>query len=93
MGLGETGKQESGENYIMRSLIICTPHEYCSGDQIEKNEMDGACSTYGERRSVYRVLVVKREGKWLLGRPRLSGTIILKWIFRKWDVGIWTGSG
>jgi hypothetical protein len=26
--------------------------QYCSGDKIEKNEMDGACSTYGgdERR-------------------------------------------
>jgi len=21
--------------------------QYCSGDQIKKNEMDGACSTYG----------------------------------------------
>ena len=31
--------------------MICTT-QYCSGDEIEKNEMDGACSTYGgeERR-------------------------------------------
>jgi hypothetical protein len=28
--------------------------KYCLGDQIEKNEMGGAFSTYGERRSVYR---------------------------------------
>jgi len=41
------------------------------GDQIEKNEMCGACSTYGERRGVYRVLVVKTEGKRSLRRPRL----------------------
>jgi len=40
------------------------------GDKIEKNEMGGACSTYGERRRVYRVLVGKPEGKSLLGRPR-----------------------
>jgi len=26
--------------------MICTPHLYCFGDQIE-NEMGGACSTYG----------------------------------------------
>ena len=31
----------------MRSLIICTPHQYCSGDKIENNEMGGACSAYG----------------------------------------------
>jgi len=38
--------------YIMTSLGICTPPQYCSGDQIEKVEMDGARSMYGgeERR-------------------------------------------
>jgi len=36
---------------------------------IEKNEIGGACT--GERRCVYRVLVVKPEGKKTLGRPRL----------------------
>ena len=43
---------------------------YDSGDKIKKNEMGGACSTYGERRGIYRVLVGKREGKRPLGRPR-----------------------
>jgi hypothetical protein len=32
--------------------------------------MGGACSTYGERRDVYSVLVVNPEGKRTLGRPR-----------------------
>jgi len=27
-----------------------------------------------------------------LGDPGVDGRIILRWIFRKWDVGIWTGS-
>jgi len=27
--------------------MICTAHQYCSGDKIEKNEMGGACSMYG----------------------------------------------
>jgi len=31
--------------------------------------MDGACSTYGERTGVYRVLVGKPEGKRPFGRP------------------------
>ena len=33
------------------------------------NEMDETCSTYGESRGVYRILVWKLEGKELLGRP------------------------
>jgi len=32
--------------------------------------MGGACSTYGERRGIYRVLMGKPEGKRPLGRPR-----------------------
>ena len=43
---------------------------YCSDDKIEKNEMGGACSAYGERRGIYKVLMEKREGKRQLGRPR-----------------------
>jgi len=26
------------------------------------------------------------------GDPGKDGRIILRWIFRKWDVGVWTGS-
>jgi len=37
-------------------------------------------------RGVYKVLVGKSEGRKQLGR------IILRWIFRKWDVGACTGS-
>jgi hypothetical protein len=38
--------------------------------KIQKNAMGGACSAYGERRGVYRVLVGKSEGKRPLGRLR-----------------------
>jgi len=27
-----------------------------------------------------------------LGEPGVDGRIILRWVFRKWDVGVWTGS-
>ena len=42
---------------------------------------------------MYRVLVGKPEGRRPLGRPRRRGGIILGCIFRRWDVGIWTGLG
>ena len=62
--------------------------EYYWNDKIKKNEMGRVCSTYGERRDVYTVLVRKPEGKRPLGRPRrVDGRIILRRIFRKWDVG------
>jgi len=32
-----------------------------------------------------------KEGEHL-GDPGVDGRIILSWIFRKWDVGVWTGS-
>jgi len=53
--------------------------------------MGGACSAY--RGEAYM-------GLWWgnlrvrdhLGDPGVDGEIILRWIFRKWNVGVWTGS-
>ena len=45
--------------------------KYISGDLIEKDEMVVACSTYGEMRGVYRILVGKYEGKRQLEGPGL----------------------
>jgi len=45
----------------------------------------------GWGRGVYGVLTGKPEGKRSLGRPRRRWGIILRWIFRKWDVGVWPG--
>jgi hypothetical protein len=61
------------------------------GDHIENNETGGVCSTYGAKRGVCRILVGIFQGKnplGMLGRDR----IILKWIFKKWYMGVWTGS-
>jgi len=35
--------------------------------------------------------VGKPVGKGLLEEPAIDGRIILRWIFRKWDWGAWTG--
>jgi hypothetical protein len=42
-----------------------------------------------ERRGINRVFVGEPGVKRPLGRPR---RIILRWIFRKWRVGVWIGS-
>jgi hypothetical protein len=34
---------------------------------MEKNEISGACSTYGKRRGAYRILVGRPEGTRSLG--------------------------
>jgi hypothetical protein len=54
--------------------------------------MGGTYSGYWGRRGVYRVLVGKPGGKSNMGDPGVDGRAILRWIFRKWDVGVWTGS-
>ena len=51
----------------------------------------GHVACMGWERAVYRVLVVKPEGKNHWGDLGVDGWIILGWISRKWGVGIWTG--
>jgi hypothetical protein len=54
--------------------------------------MDGTCSAYGGEKYKEFWWEGLREGDhW--GDPGVDGRIILRRIFRKWDVGIWTGSG
>ena len=72
--------------------MICTSHTHFSGDKIEKNGMAGAYSSYGERRGLHRVFVGKYDGKNHLEDPDVDWRIILKWIFRNWGAGSWTGS-
>ena len=53
----------------------------------------GHVARMGEERVVYRVLVGKPEGRRHWGDLGVDGWIILGWISRRWDVGIWTGLG
>ena len=46
----------------------------------------------GVGKGVFKVLVGKPEGKKPYGRPGVDGRILLRCIFRKWDVEVWTGS-
>jgi len=58
------------------------------------NEMGGACSHMGEGRGKTYTLfwwgnLRERDH---LGDPGVDGRIILRWIFRKWELGAWTRS-
>jgi len=46
----------------------------------------------GQRRGVYRIFVGKPEGKNNLEDPGIDESVLLRWIFRKWYVGVCTGS-
>jgi len=55
--------------------------------------MGGACSTYwGRGEACTGFWWGGSEGKNHLKDSGVDGRIILIWIFRKWDVGLWTGS-
>ena len=58
---------------------------------MEKNEMGGACGTYGGGERVYRVLVGKPEGKRPLGRPRRRWEDNIKMDLQ--EVGCWVRNG
>ena len=65
--------------------------KYCSGDQIEKNRMGGACSVFGEEeRCIQGFWWENARKRGHLGYPGVDGEIILRSMFRKWDVGAWT---
>ena len=52
----------------------------------------GHVARMGDRRGVYRVLVGNLRERNHLEDPGVDGRMILRWIFRKWDVGVWTGT-
>ena len=51
----------------------------------------GHVARMGEMRGVFRVLVGNLMERDHLGDRGVEGSL-LRWIFRKWDVGVWTGS-
>ena len=53
----------------------------------------GHVARVGEESGVYKILVGKTEGRRPWRDLGVDGWIILGWISRRWNVGIWTGLG
>jgi len=81
---GQWGKLHKG-------ILWCVHSKYYSADKIEKNEKCGHVARMWERSGTYRVLLGNPRRRDRLEEPGVDGKIILKWIFRKWDVEVWTG--
>jgi hypothetical protein len=44
-----------------------------------------------DKKGAYKVSVGRSDGKSTLGRPRRRWRVMLKWIFKQWNRGVWTG--
>jgi hypothetical protein len=85
----------------MRSLMICSLFliKYYLGRQSEKNDIRGPRSTNGGKERFRQVFwwETLRE-KYQLEDPGVDGKVILRFIFREWNVGastelIWLSLG
>jgi len=65
--------------------------QYCLGDKIQKDEVGGVCSLYGERRGLYGVLMGKRAGNRPFGRPRHGWEDNIEMDIEEWGVGLLPG--
>jgi len=54
--------------------------------------MGGACSTMGREEAHTECWWGTLRERGQLEGPGADGRIILRWIFRQWNVGVWTGS-
>jgi hypothetical protein len=54
--------------------------------------MGGTCNTYGGKEMcIQEFWWGNLRERSHLENPGVYGRIILRWIFRKWEVGLWTG--
>ena len=69
MDLRGTRYEGSGEDYITRSFMLCTPHKYYSSNKIKNNELRELCGRCGRQKCV-QGFGGETEEKRPLGRPK-----------------------
>ena len=84
--------QGSWENYIMRSLIICTLYQILFGWSHREWEGQGTQHFWGRVEGIRDFGWGNLRERSHLEDPGTDASIILRWIFRKCDVGVWSGS-
>jgi hypothetical protein len=60
---------------------------------IKSKRWVGHVARIGEGKACMGIWWVNLRERDHWGDPGVDGRIILRWIFRKWDVGVWTGLG
>jgi hypothetical protein len=85
-----TGERRKLRNEELNDLY--SSPNIIGGDNIEHNEMGGACSTMGRGEAYTEFWWGTLRERDNLEDPGAYKRIILGWIFMKWDVGVWTGS-
>jgi hypothetical protein len=79
LGLGGRKLQETGENYIMTSFIICIFHQTLVKIVESRRMRWSACVAHaGQKRNARKVLVGKSEERRPLARPRHRWYDIIK---------------
>jgi len=82
LGLRGTRYKGNGEDYKEEKPYDLYSSPSYTGDQIKKNEMGGACSKHeGHDRCIQN-----SGGETTRKTQAVDGRIILKWIFKKWDM-------
>jgi hypothetical protein len=91
-GLRGSRQQGRGENYYEEHNDLYSLPNIVWVIKLRRMRWQVHVARMGEWRGIYRVLVGKQRERDQFGDAGIEGRIILRWIFRKWDVGARTTS-